>query len=66
MSKIETRYLSIPADEANLRDFIARAERDLAGQVAGLTATWPAFRADLARALALARRALARGEGGPR
>ena len=63
-AKIETRFLSIPADEAALRDFLARAERDLAGGEGSSSAGYPAFRADLERAAALVRAELARAEAG--
>lgn len=59
---IETAYLRLPADDAaGLRDFIQRAEADLA-RSDGLTQTWPAFAADVRRAVGLARARLGEGE----
>lgn len=54
---IETAYLRIPATAPELRAFLSRAEADLAD--AGRLAAWPAFRADVERAVRLARAALA-------
>jgi hypothetical protein len=55
---IETEYLRLPAgDPVILRDFLARAEADLANP-SGLTQTWPAFAADVRRAVERARAAL--------
>ena len=58
---IETAYLRLPGDPAILRDFIARAEADLASPT-GLSQSWPAFAADVRRAVALARARLGEGE----
>ena len=60
MPDVSTDYLHLPGDPALLRDFIVRAEADLA-RPDGLSQTWPAFAADVRRAVELARRAL--GEG---
>jgi hypothetical protein len=56
---VETDYLRVPV--AILRDFLARAEADLANP-AGLTQTWPAFADDVRRAVERARTALGAGE----
>lgn len=58
---IETDDLRLPGDPAILRDFIARAEADLTNPT-GLTRTWPAFAADVRRAVGLARARLGEGK----
>ena len=58
---IETRFLLVPGDTASLRDFLRRAEADLANPQ-GTRATWPELAADVERAVALARARLAEGD----